>query len=200
MNVTIGTFNLRNLFSQYNFKAKIDEILRTTGVTLDGELTYEFDHTDIWKIRTYTGSLVKGKKSKDTEKIAQRIINMNVDVLAVQEVEDLDTLIEFNHEYLDKHAYKYCVLIEGNDPRLIDLGILSRLPIGGITSWKHAVHPNATARYIFGRDLLEVEILNPSRSKRLFKIFNNHLKSHYVTRARIHRILHAFNPSQEINN
>lgn len=65
MDVTVGTFNLRNLFSQYYFKAKIDEILREDdGVTLDGELTYEFDHADIWKIRTYLGSLVKGKKRK----------------------------------------------------------------------------------------------------------------------------------------
>jgi len=180
MYVTVGTFNLRNLFSQYNFKAKIDEIIRNDGVTLDGELRYEFDHADIWKIRTYRGSLVKGKKEKETEKIAQRIMDMNVDVLAVQEVEDLDTLIEFNREYLGRRAYRYCVLVEGNDPRLIDVGVLSRLPIGGVTSWKHAVHPSDPTRYIFGRDLLEIEILNSSRSRRLFKIFNNHLKSHFV--------------------
>lgn len=105
---------------------------------------------------------------------------MNVDVLAVQEVEDLDTLIEFNREYLGQYSYRYCVLVEGNDPRLIDLGVLSRLPIGGITSWKHAVHHSDLTQYVFGRDLLEVDILNSSRSRTLFKIYNNHLKSHFV--------------------
>ena len=34
--------------------------------------------------------------------------------------------------------------------------------------------------HVFGRDLLQVEILNPARTQRLFTIFNNHLKSHYV--------------------
>jgi endonuclease/exonuclease/phosphatase family metal-dependent hydrolase len=181
MDVTVGTFNLRNLFSQYNFKGKIDEIKdEEEGATLDGEVSYEFDQPATYKIRTYWGSLVKGKDTGETNKIAQRILDMNVDVLAVQEVEDIDTLREFNREYLHPHSYRYCVLVEGNDPRLIDLGVLSRLPIGGVTSWKHAIHPSDPSQYIFGRDLLEVEILNSGRSKTLFKIFNNHLKSHYV--------------------
>lgn len=180
MYVTVGTFNLRNLFSQFNFKAKIDEILRSDGGTLDGDLKYEFGYADTLKIRKYRGSLVKGKKEEETKKIAERIKDMNVDVLAVQEVEDLDTIHQFNREYLGQRAYRYCVLVEGNDPRLIDVGVLSRLPLGGVTSWKHAVHPNDPTRAVFGRDLLEVEVLNSSRSRRLFKIFNNHLKSHFV--------------------
>ncbi|MCW4002027.1 MAG: endonuclease/exonuclease/phosphatase family protein, partial [Candidatus Bathyarchaeota archaeon] len=180
MDVTVGTFNLRNLFSQYNFKGKIDEIIDIDGGTLDGDLKYEFGHAETWKIRTYMGSLVKGKKMVETEKIVERIKDMNVDVLAIQEVEDLDTLHQFNREYLGQDSYQYCVLIEGNDPRLIDVGILSKLPIGGVTSWKHSVHPGDPNRTVFGRDLLEVEILNSSRSRTLFKIFNNHLKSHYV--------------------
>ena len=180
MYVTVGTFNLRNLFSQFNFKAKIAEILRSDGGTLDGDLKYEFGYADTLKIRKYRGSLVKGKKEEETKKIAERIKDMNVDVLAVQEVEDLDTIHQFNREYLGQRAYRYCVLVEGNDPRLIDVCVLSRLPLGGVTSWKHAVHPSDPTRAVFGRDLLEVEVLNSSRSRTLFKIFNNHLKSHFV--------------------
>ena len=41
MDVTLGTFNLGNLFSQYNFKAKISEIIKTDGGTLDSELKSE---------------------------------------------------------------------------------------------------------------------------------------------------------------
>jgi len=178
MDVTVGTFNLNNLFSQYNFKAKIDEILPLDS--LNAELNYEFGYADIIKTITYRGRLLKEKKKEETDKIAERIKDMNVDVLAVQEVEDLDTLHQFNRECLGRRTYRYCVLVEGNDPRLIDVGVLSRLPIGGITSWKHAVHPSDPTRAVFGRDLLEVEILNSSRSRTLFKIFNNHLKSHYV--------------------
>lgn len=33
---------------------------------------------------------------------------------------------------------------------------------------------------MFSRDLLEVEILNTARTKRLLTVYNNHLKSHFV--------------------
>jgi len=71
-------------------------------------------------------------------------------------------------------------LLEGNDPRLIDVGVLSKLPIQGATSWQHAVHSEAPEEPVFGRDLLEVQIYTPSRKRHLFTLFNNHLKSHFV--------------------
>jgi hypothetical protein len=49
-----------------------------------------------------------------------------------------------------------------------------------VTSWQHAVHPDPQDRRIFSRDLLEVHVLNESRSRRLFTLFNTHLKSHFV--------------------
>jgi endonuclease/exonuclease/phosphatase family metal-dependent hydrolase len=178
MYVTVGTFNLNNLFSRFNFRGEIDAI-RNQDTYLNGEVIYEFGSADTWKIRTYRGGLVKSKKAQDTESIANRIKEINVDVLAIQEVEDIDTIHEFNRERLDS-MYRYIVLVEGNDPRLIDVGLLSKLPIGRITSWQYAVHPDDPSHRVFGRDLLEIEILSPSRSRRLFTVFNNHLKSHYV--------------------
>jgi endonuclease/exonuclease/phosphatase family metal-dependent hydrolase len=176
--ITVGTFNLNNLFSRYNFKGEIAAI-HNENTTLDGEIIYEFTHADTWKLRTYMGGLVKGKDMVDTERIARRIKDANMDVLAVQEVEDIDTLHQFNREYLE-WMYPFVILVEGNDPRLIDIGVLSKFPIGGITSWQHAVHPDDPSQTVFGRDLLQVDILNPTRSRKLFTIFNNHLKSHYV--------------------
>jgi endonuclease/exonuclease/phosphatase family metal-dependent hydrolase len=176
--VTVGTFNLNNLFSRYNFKGEIDAI-HNLDTTLDGEILYEFTDSDTWKTRTYMGGLVKGKDKVDTERIAKRIKDNNIDVLAIQEVEDIDTLRQFNREYLN-WMYPCVILVEGNDPRLIDVGVLSKLPIGGITSWQHTIHPDDPNQTVFGRDLIQVDILNFSRSKKLFTIFNNHLKSHYI--------------------
>jgi endonuclease/exonuclease/phosphatase family metal-dependent hydrolase len=105
---------------------------------------------------------------------------MDLDVLAVQEVEDVDTLAQFARQDLEGLGYRHVVLVEGNDPRLIDVGLLSRLPLGGVTSWRHAVHPEAPGQPVFSRDLLEVEVLNERRTKRLFTIYNTHLKSHFV--------------------
>ena len=178
MYVTVGTSNLNNLFSRYNFEGEIEAFIDEDTV-VDSDLKYEFGPHDIWKIRKYEGKLVKAKDPIMTDRIAQRIKVINVDVLAIQEAEDIDTLRQFNREYLD-NMYRYVVLVEGNDRRLIDVGVLSKLPIGSITSWQQAVHPDVPTQKVFGRDLLEVKILNSTRSKTLFTIFNNHLKSHYV--------------------
>ena len=123
--------------------------------------------------------MVREKGEEDTEEIARRIRDvMNVDVLAVQEVEHIEILKQFNQRYLGG-LYPYVVLVEGNDQRLIDVGILSKLPIGAITSHQTAVHPEKPDQRVFSRDLLQVEILNHNREK-LFTLYNKHLKSHYV--------------------
>jgi endonuclease/exonuclease/phosphatase family metal-dependent hydrolase len=183
MTIKVGTFNVRNLFSNYNFKAKIADVIKIDGGVLKAKVDYITTFTsDVYKFRTYMGSRVQGKNKEDTQKVADRVNYMDVDVLALQEVEDLDTLFLFEQQYLrenDKN-YKYRVLVEGNDFRFIDVAILSKLPVGGVTSWKHAVHPDDPGKTVFGRDLLEVDILNANRTKTLFKIFNNHLKSHWV--------------------
>lgn len=179
MDVTVGTFNLNNLFSRFNFRAGIEDI---QPIRADDELTssYVFDDPEKVRVRTYKGKLVKGKDPEDQELIAKRISTMDVDVLAVQEVEDIDTLRFFAAQHLG-HAYEFLSLIEGNDPRLIDLAVLSKFPVGAVTSWQHAVHPEAPGERVFSRDLLEVEILDPRDTDRpLLTVFNNHLKSQFV--------------------
>jgi hypothetical protein len=104
---------------------------------------------------------------------------MDLDVLAVQEAEDIDTLRRFARDDL-KGLYKHSVLIEGNDPRLIDVGLLSKRPLGGITSWQNAADPQDLGQPVFSRDLLQVEVLRDDRTQHLFTIFVNHLKSHFV--------------------
>lgn len=178
MDITIGTFNLNNLFSRYNFKAEV-EIVSHGDIQLDSEVTIRFAEPISYLLRTYEGKLVSAKEPERRQKIAQRIRAMNADVLAVQEVEDIGVLREFALTDL-AGLYPYHVLVEGNDPRLIDLGLLSKLPIGGVTSWKYATHGAAPHELVFSRDLLEVEILDPQRRRRLCTIFNNHLKSNYA--------------------
>ncbi|MGH9026970.1 MAG: endonuclease/exonuclease/phosphatase family protein [Acidimicrobiia bacterium] len=179
MRLRVGTFNLNNLFSRYNFATEVDALV---GGDAEIEVSTTFDPSDPSriKLRTYQGRLVKGKSAQDRQRVADRIAAIDCDVLAVQEVEDVDTLQRFARDDLASSGYRYVVLVEGNDPRLIDVGLVSRLPIGAVTSWRHAVHPADPGLPVFGRDLLEVEILNDSRSRRLLTVFNNHLKSHFV--------------------
>lgn len=176
MIVKVGTFNLNNLFSRFNFKGRVEAI--RAGDT-DINVTYSFDDPDNYAIRTFMGRLVKEKDLARQQEVTRRILEMDLDVLAVQEVEDLITLQHFNRDDL-KGLYPYQVLVEGNDPRLIDVGLLSKLPVGAVTSWRFASHRDEPDYPIFSRDLLEVEILDPKRRKRLFTVFNTHLKSQYL--------------------
>lgn len=174
MIVKVGTFNLNNLFSRYNFGAEISELLSTST----GGITLTFNEGE-FMARSFMGRLVREKDEEDTKEIARRIRDvMNVDVLAVQEVEHIEILKQFNQAYLG-NLYPHIVLVEGNDQRLIDVGILSKLPIGAITSHQAAVHPEDPNQRVFSRDLLQVEILNNNREK-LFNLYNTHLKSHFV--------------------
>ena len=134
--VKVGTFNLNNLFSRFNFRAEID----TAPDDNPGGISLTFDNDDV-KVRTFMGPLIRAKDEKDRDKVARRIIEMDVDVLAVQEVEHIGILKEFNHDSLGG-LYSHIVLIEGNDHRLIDVGILSKFPIGTITTHQTAVHPD----------------------------------------------------------
>jgi endonuclease/exonuclease/phosphatase family metal-dependent hydrolase len=179
MRVTLGTFNLNNLFSRFNFQGAIDALEDSSGAVGSLTIRYEFTDPSTYRIRTFLGKLVRAKDPEDTQKIADRIDQMDVDVLGVQEVENIDILRTFNRGLLGGR-YPFQVLIEGNDPRFIDVGLLSKLPIGAITSFQAAVHPDDPENTVFGRDLLEVEIWNADRSQLLFTVYNNHLKSHFV--------------------
>lgn len=174
MLVKVGTFNLNNLFSRYNFQAELKE---QPDKNLGG-ITLTFGEDD-FRARVFMGKLVRAKSPETTAEIARRIATvMNADVLAVQEVEHIEILRRFNRDNLGG-LYPHIALVEGNDQRLIDVGILSKLPIGPITSHQAAVHPDDPSRRVFSRDLLQVEILN-HKFEKLFTIYNTHLKSHYV--------------------
>jgi endonuclease/exonuclease/phosphatase family metal-dependent hydrolase len=104
---------------------------------------------------------------------------MAPDVLAVQEVEDKFTLDSFNAEDLGGR-FPHRVLVEGNDPRFIDVGLMSRLPLGEVRSYQHWVHPESPNERVFRRDLLAAEVLSEDRRRTLFWVLVAHLKSQYV--------------------
>lgn len=172
MDLTIGTFNLNNLFTRWNFQAEVPR-----GTTLTQ--TLEFGPDAEARLRTFRGNVVSAKKPRDKATIAARVKAIDVDVLAVQEVENIEALRTFNRESLGG-LYPHVVVIEGNDPRLIDVGLLSKYPVGQVVSHQTAPDPDDPSRRVFGRDLLRADILTPSRSRRLFSLFNTHMKSNFV--------------------
>lgn len=159
MSISIGTFNLNNLFSRYNFQAEIAALPPHEA----GGIELTFSQGDV-QARTFMGRLITAKKPDETAQIARRIRDMDVDVLAVQEVEHIEILRAFNRDHLGG-LYRHVALIEGNDPRMIDVGLLSKLPLGPIVSHQSATHPDAPQDRVFGRDLLGVRILDARAAK-----------------------------------
>lgn len=194
----VATFNLNNLFDRFNFHASIPESPRVRATYrwrldaardllppleddpgLDAEGAEFVEGMGPVRIEfSPQGRVVKPKPSEHLDALLDRTDRMNADVLAVQEVENLAALREFNAK-LDA-PYRFVSLLEGNDPRFIDVGLLSRLPIGSATSNRWVPDPAHPSSFLFSRDLMAVEILNNSRDEVLFTIWVAHLKSKFV--------------------
>lgn len=177
MALTVGTFNLNNLFDRWNFAGAVEAL--ATG-TSSVPATYTFDDEHRRRLQLDgRGKLLVSKPVADTDRIAERLLAADVDVWVVQEVENMDVLREFNRDHLNG-AYPHVMVIDGNDStRFIDIGILSRRPVGGVTSFQRVFHPAVPTRPIFSRDLVEVEILDTS-GRRILTVYGTHLKSKFV--------------------
>jgi endonuclease/exonuclease/phosphatase family metal-dependent hydrolase len=177
MVLTVGTFNLNNLFDRWNFAGAVEAL--ATGTT-SVPATYTFDDEHRRRLQLDgRGKLLVSKPAADTNRIAERLLAPDVDVWVVQEVENVDVLREFNRDHLDG-AYPHVMVIDGNDStRFIDIGILSRRPVGGVTSFQRVFHPDVPTRPIFSRDLVEVEILD-TKGRRILTVYGTHLKSKFV--------------------
>ena len=145
--IRIGTYNILNLFDEYDDPYTNDEVMST-------------------------------KPRKQLEQVAAEIRKLDADVLALQEVENLDYLKKFVRAFLADMGYQNIILIEGNNHRGIDVAVLSRYPVGPVTTYRHTTFPGPDGKtYHFQRDFLKVHIFGPKDFE--FDIFSLHLKSKY---------------------
>lgn len=157
---------------------------------------------------------------------AKVILANNPDIVALQEVENMEALKAFNKKYLypknlkaelgseyDKinqndfeGTYPFGAIIDSNDPRMIDVALLSRYPILSVRTHQFERFKKDDGKWddIFSRDCLEVEIaledtdgkslladyrgkilscddsdriLTPSNTGKTITVFANHFKS-----------------------
>jgi endonuclease/exonuclease/phosphatase family metal-dependent hydrolase len=109
------------------------------------------------------------------------VTEVNADIQLMVEVEDRLTLKRFNEQILSSTdappAYRYCMLIDGNDGRGIDIGLLSRETYRLVSVRSHIDEPYPDrSKVLFSRDCAEFEIDGLPGGKTLW-VLGNHFKS-----------------------
>jgi endonuclease/exonuclease/phosphatase family metal-dependent hydrolase len=159
MTIRVATFNVENLFARFKFGFGIDP----QKASRDG---WNVDETVFHPLSMTEKAIT-----------AAAIADLDADVLCLQEVENIDTLKHFRARSLGgRDAYPYVAGVDGNDPRLIDVAVLSRLPIVHIRSYQHVRDPQSPAREVFSRDCLEVDVAWPGPGQ-VLTLFVQHFKS-----------------------
>lgn len=156
----IGSFNCENLFARYRFRQNFDPI-GSDGFTIN-DIAFEiFDSAE----KRITAKAIKAA---------------NADILALQEVENLLVLDRFHSAMLQGRMYPHRLLIDGNDPRNIDIAVVSRYPIIAARTYRHERDKEGRAD-LFSRDCLEVDF---DVDGKMFTLFVNHFKSMMEGRAK----------------
>jgi endonuclease/exonuclease/phosphatase family metal-dependent hydrolase len=189
--IKLATFNCENLLMRCDFRA--------AGIA---EARERFTGIDDPSKAERADALFNVLAEDDRTLTAQALAATGADVCALQEIENLVTLTAFDQRYLTKlrtSPFAERVLIEGNDQRGIDIGLLSDLAVTRVESHARAsfgtrgldpppgFHRNDR---IFRRDCLEVDV---ERDGRVLTLFLCHLKSMVGGRdaTRPHRALEA---------
>lgn len=153
MPIRIATFNCENLFARYDFKKNLPA-LGEDGFIIN-QLAFSINDDDAKKIT------------------ARAIQAVDADILCVQEAESLPVLDRFNARYLPRLKYRHRILVDGNDDRQIDVGVLSRHPIVGMRSYR-SVRNKANTAELFSRDCLVVDL---DVAGKPLTLYVNHFKS-----------------------
>lgn len=151
-------------------------LFETSGSGDDVQVTVKADGRSSW-----AGWAELGRESLDMSVVRNtgRVVSeVDADILLAVEVEDRLTLERFNRQVLagalGRRPYPYNLLVDGNDPRGIDIGILSRHPITSVRSHVFDTNPERPDKRLFSRDCPEYEIELDGTP---LVILGNHLKS-----------------------
>lgn len=183
MKVRIGTFNAENLFARFRFRGMRERYRKS-----DGRWGYRYRPYSQQELRnvgkegwTVDKTKIKPFKEQNRQLTARAMKAIDADILGLQEIEGMDTLKRFVTELMGRRGYRYKVVIDGNDPRLIDVALLSRYPLAYIRT--HQFERTRGGRsFVFSRDCLEVGVQLSQHT--VLPMFVNHLKSMVGGRAR----------------
>lgn len=135
--VTIMAFNVQNLFDNIDDPGKDDKAYLPYADKQDEAHVSACNTIEVASWRNeclyldWDDPAVTHKLSVIAETIRQIDDGRGPDVIALQEVENLEVLERLRTEFLADSGYLPAVLIEGTDARGIDVAFLTRLPVVG---------------------------------------------------------------------
>lgn len=100
------------------------------------------------------GDLIQAPAIENTGRVINEV---KADVLCLVEVESRPVLRRFNDTILKEAPYPHAMLIDGNDERGIDVGLLCRRPVRDMRSHVDDLDP-VTRWPVFSRNCAEFEI------------------------------------------
>ncbi|MCA9101410.1 MAG: endonuclease/exonuclease/phosphatase family protein [Planctomycetales bacterium] len=171
--------------AQIEVLAELPELPRTSATTdtqRDDELTLAtynilnlYDDVDD---AYHDDDTTPAKPRQQLEQVASVIREIDADVLALEEVENRGYLERFIEVFLPDMGYRHVVHFEGNDLRGSDPCLVSREPIGAVTSYRHLrFEDEELGEQRFRRDVIRVEILPVDGDP--FDVWVVHLKSNH---------------------
>ena len=104
---------------------------------------------------------------------ARAIRDVGADIIGIVEAEDRPSLVRFNKELLGG-LYKHVMLVEGNDERGIDIGIMTRNKFE-IESIRSNIDAEDSLGTVFSRDCPQYEVRTPNGT--VIHVLMNHFKS-----------------------
>jgi endonuclease/exonuclease/phosphatase family metal-dependent hydrolase len=183
----------KKLLARHRVNGRSEEYVRPDGrAGWVGGLSLIFDH-------------IPTEAQQNTAKVIKEVA---ADIQCIVEVEDRPTLESFCDQSVLKGIFPYNLVLDGNDQRGIDVGLLSKYPFGRIKTHIFDVDGAPRTKRVFSRDCLEVEVLPPG-GESLFMLLNHFKSQGYGSKAsndarrkaqadRVIEILGAYNLAKDL--
>ncbi|MDH3304157.1 MAG: endonuclease/exonuclease/phosphatase family protein [Gammaproteobacteria bacterium] len=135
LEVTVMTFNVENLFDNQDDPRKDDKAYLPIAAKQNDAHIAACSEIEVSRWRDeclnldWSDATIDHKLTVLADTIRQVNGGRGADIIALQEVENVDILERLRTGYLNDLAYEPAILVEGADSRGIDVAFLSRIPL-----------------------------------------------------------------------
>ena len=168
--VTVMSFNVQNLFDNTDDLGKDDKAYLPLAAKQNEAHIAACNEIEVasWRAEClhldWSDEALEFKLGVVAGTIRQVNNGQGADVIALQEVENINVLERLRTDYLEDLGYLPAILIEGTDTRGIDVAFLSRLPLAAEPELHPLLLPEFSERQGDTRGVLQADFMMPDGS------------------------------------